>query len=306
MRRIIIFVSFLLLTFGIFNAIFIEEVEAAEYASPAWMDNEHIICVKYVDISKRRLFKWFGDITDAMYVGVRHEIQIVSMDIEGKNEKVIKNIIIDRPGLSYKWREEVFKGVHRIYDFSYNQNRKLIAFATHNGTKGIIFIMTLDGKVVKKIEEGGQPRWSLDGTKLLYASEGPIIWIWDITTDTNYKLIENAIKGVWSPDGKKIAFSRRVNHQHDVFIYDLETKEESYLEKLSKKGAAYVEDWSPDGKILAAQNGLFSLEGESLRIKNTPYNVRWSPDGKRIVGDATEEDYIAVVDSNGENLKILR
>jgi len=270
--------------------------EGAEYASPAWMDNEHIICVKYVDTVKGRFFGWFGDISDARNILTRQEIQIVSMDIQGKNEKVIKDIIIDYPGQSPKWREEIFKGVRRISNFSYNQNRQRIAFGTN---AEIIFIISLDGKIAKKIaESAGGPYFSPDDNYLQYTSNYKV-WLYDLEGGNRRVLIENAGGGPWSPDGKKIVFSRKEKDrswQYEVYIYDVETKKEV----LFSSQIAYVEAWSPTGKLITGSRLLL--------------NPRVSPDGTKIVGEPHSDpirekgriNYIGICDIDEKNLRVLR
>ncbi|MFH0791585.1 MAG: hypothetical protein V2A64_08155 [Candidatus Omnitrophota bacterium] len=314
MRKIFAVVSVLLGILVIFGQsyVYAEKKEEkkeyrGEYRSPAWMDNERIICVKYTDEVKSRLFKWFGDITDAGSIVVKQEIQFVSMDINGENEKLLKSIVIDYPGQSPKWREEVFKGVLRINSLSYCPQRKLIAFSTHGFTKGV-FMVKEDGTEAKKIVElGGCPRFSPDGKYLQYTSYK--VWLYDLDTGDSKVLIENAGGGPWSPDGKKIFFSRKINKDCNVFLYDFETKQETPAEALNKRNVEIIEDWSPDGTMITTSSGaVYSLQGEYLKEPSatTPANAKWSFNGKHFVGGASGEGYISVVESDGSNLRILR
>lgn len=270
-----------------------------EYRNPVWMDNEHIICVRYTVEIKKMRFDWrFGDVTDARYKIVKKEIQFVSMDINGENEKLLKSIIRDYSEQSSKWREKVFAGVERIGTISYCPQRRLIAFGTDREDG---FVINLDGKIVKVFKESVGLRWSPDGSILLYCSREPGepfgIWIWDVAMDKSYKLIKNAMRGIWTPDGKKIIFSRKIDEQLNVFLYDIETNQETPAE------------WLPDGRMVATYSGVvYSLQGEYLKNPSdtTPVNAKWSFDGKHIVRGASGEGYISVVDNDGSNLKILR
>lgn len=283
------------------------KIANGEYASPAWMDNEHIICVKYVDTVKSRLFGWFGDISDARFIITKQEIQIVSMDINGENEKVIKSIVIDYPGQSPKWREKEYQWVRMIAGApNYNPTKQLIAFASNEGR---VFIINLNGKLIKSIEKAVSARWSPDGKELLFTSTGPSIWIWDTTIDKCYQLIDKALQGVWSPDGEKMFFSRKIDRYYNVFLYDFETKQDAPFEALNKQNVEIIEDWSPDGTMIAAmQGGIYTLDGNSYSrgMEHLPYTIHWSPDGKHIVGDAGEKDDIWILNSDGSNLKALR
>lgn len=281
LRQIIIWVGFLSLI-SASESIFSKSSEAQEYAVPAWMDNGHIICVKYENTVKSRLFGWFGDITDARNIVTRQEIQIVSMDIEGKNEKVIKSIIIDRPSLSYKWREEIFKGVNFIRFISYSPRYSSIAFGC-DGAVHPIFIIK-DSMTKKIVEEGFNPRFSPDGKFLQYTSSEDKIWLYNLDTGESKVLVEDANGGPWSPDGKKIAFLKKIGNDVNGYIYELETKKEEPF--------AFVEDWASSGK--------------HIRSSSLLRYPRISPDGTKIVGEPYSDNYIGICDIDEKNLKVLR
>lgn len=297
-RKIIIIASsvLLLISYLIYLVFFSTRFKGIEYRCPTWMDNEHIICVKYVSIYKSSLIGFIGDLTGARNVPVKQEIQIVSMDIEGKNEKVIKSIVITYPGQSPTWKEKIFKGILRITSISYSQNKKLIAFGSDGYINGL-FLIEDNGRHAKKITEpAANPRFSPDGKYLQYTSNYKV-WFYDLDTQQHKVLIENAIGGLWSPDGKKIAFSRKSKEkpwQYDVYVYDVETKKE----ELFDSKISFVQDWAPKGKIITGS-----------RLLRDPYV---SPNRQKIVGEPytdsskKEINFIGVSDIDGENLKILR
>ncbi|MFH1441567.1 MAG: hypothetical protein ABIH18_05975, partial [Candidatus Omnitrophota bacterium] len=299
--------SFLL----IFTAIFIflpQKAQAQEYRCPTWMDNEHIICVKYINTVKEHLIPWFGDLSDARFIVTKQEIQLVSMDINGNNEKIIKNIIIDYPGQSPKWQEEIFKGIRRIEYIDYCPQRKLISF-TGRGDLVAIFTIKDAGKEAEKIaEQAGGGEFSPDGKYLEYTSNYKV-WLYDLDTKEKNILINDAMGGPWSPDGEKIAFSRKINSYWEAFIYDLQTNKENFYEEFNKKSIGVLNEWSPDGTKLATPSGaIYSLQAEYLKEISaaTPTGAKWSFDGKHLVGEITEKGQIAVIDSDGKNLRILR
>lgn len=299
------------------SATFAGVSEGQEYASPAWMDNEHIICVKYVDISKRRLFKWFGDITDAAVVGVRHEIQIVSMDVEGNNEKVIKNIIIDRPRLSYKWREEIFKGVLRINSISYSPKKKIVAFSTHGFTRAL-FIIKEDGIGTEKIaESAGGMAFSPDGRFLEYNSKGKS-WLYDLDTGEHKVLIEDALGGPWSPDGEWIYYILQGDHTNN-FKKSLNIINVKTGKKLTIEDAGSV-NWSlKDSKFTytvskkTEQGYTISLylskltDNEIVTVDSVPNasSGLWNPEGDTILFKDSSDNKIYSLNCNTKEKKIV-
>jgi eukaryotic-like serine/threonine-protein kinase len=112
----------------------------------------------------------------------------------------------------------------------------------------------------------------------------------------------------WSPDGKKIAFSREAGGYRNIFLKDLDTGSERQLTRTRADNIQPT--WSPDGKSLlvvraseeSGKIGLSDLYGWYLngdiwkidiesqaeeRFINNAFNPAWSPDGKRIAVEAS-------------------
>lgn len=103
----------------------------------------------------------------------------------------------------------------------------------------------------------------------------------------------------WSPDGKKLLFSKVRFGDHGNFIYDLFTYDpsEDELERLTSNARLEYPDFSPDGKTIVASqfersgSDLVLLDANGQNIRKLTHfgdddvdvtSPRWSPDGKRI------------------------
>jgi dipeptidyl aminopeptidase/acylaminoacyl peptidase len=121
----------------------------------------------------------------------------------------------------------------------------------------------------------------------------------------------------WSPDGREIAFLANRSGCFDVYLLDLETRQESFLCALGCP--AWEVTWSPDGRHLAvtaettgSDYGIYLLKssvsrpwtGENRQIFESR-DPAWSPDGRKLAFSATrgEYDQIGLLDlASGEIL----
>jgi Tol biopolymer transport system component len=116
-----------------------------------------------------------------------------------------------------------------------------------------------------------------------------------------------------SPDGKRLAYFRGEGNSVNIYVYNIETKEEKFICEVSNFGCTCLR-WSPDGKWLAF-NGGYTLDRKNFSKRvvwivsseggeptplfddpNYPYwcspgvlSFSWSPDGKWIVYDMGTE-----------------
>ncbi len=174
-------------------------------------------------------------------------------------------------------------------------------------------------------------KWSPDGSKIAFTSYTPGINVPYEFTQAIYLMnadgrgvrrLTNPPTGfrmsgdggiVWSPDGKKIVFSRHIPPEvaghFVVFIIDIETN----TERLLSNEVSSVHGWFPDGdrllvryRIDGTRSGLGIMNMDGNLIKDlisgdtTVNNAILSPDGKTIALSYAAE--LHTMDSNGENL----
>ena len=151
------------------------------------------------------------------------------------------------------------------------------------------------------------PRLSPDERYVLATgslTSSPGLWLASLARPEFRKLETDAIAPLWSPDGKRVAFTSRDGL--DLVVRDAETDEA--VEPLIHNGAVMIlNDWSPDGRELvytqAGANGnldlwIASVADATVRpLFETPFNemqARISPDGRWIAYTSDESGTLDV------------
>ena len=171
-------------------------------------------------------------------------------------------------------------------DPSWSPNGSMIAFTKiyqSQNMKNETWVMNADGSNQRYIGVPGfQPKWSPDGTKLIYAANSSGNWeIYSCNIDGSgiQRLTNNTSDEFgpsWSPDGKKILFTSSRDGNSEIYVMN---SDGSQQQRLTNNAA---DDGSP----------------------------KWSPDGTQIVfssdrGRAQYKCNLYVMDADGSNLKQL-
>ena len=179
------------------------------------------------------------------------------------------------------------------------------------------------------------PQISPDGKKISYLSNqtsdysGTSLFVRNLADNSNEQLLIERVpvNYSWSPDGKKIIFSRRnpaTIHEvrvFDIYEYDLSSKKEK---QLTHNLRAHSPSYSPDGKKIAfviigdgTQNlALADLSDGAVRNREMlthfnggeqVFNPKWSPSGQYIVFDYSldAERSIAKIDPASGKMEFL-
>jgi Tol biopolymer transport system component len=171
----------------------------------------------------------------------------------------------------------------------------------------------------KLIEEKGFanyfPQFSPDGKKIAYISNQDFDYA--VTGLMLYDKEKNSRKSTgiivgsnfgWSPDGKKIIYSRRnypakldETYFYDIYVYDVEKEEEI---RITNDKRATSPSYSPDGKKIVytvSKDGTLNLEISDEKLSKVEkitefkngeqiYNPKFSLDGKKIIFDYSLEE----------------
>jgi tricorn protease len=120
--------------------------------------------------------------------------------------------------------------------------------------------------------------------------------------------------GVWSPDGKKIAYFSDKNGEYNLYIVDAEAKRKPVRLTEFKKGYRHYLKWSPDGKMIAFGDQTLSLYYININTKKIVkvdkaehqnvdidqdekaiYDFNWSPDSRYLAYSKMDKDFITKI-----------
>jgi len=174
--------------------------------------------------------------------------------------------------------------------------RDEILFVRETAKGAAIYLISNDGRDVRRLVEGTSPRWSPDGSRFAYVVNdyektrycGTSVWVMNPDPEARRRVV-NAESGVlvcslaWAPDGVRLAYSAGF----EVVVVNTETGATEVVSlDLGLDGPM---DWSSDGRELVVSTTFSSKlldirTGAERDIVRRPLtgDGRWSPDGTRI------------------------
>lgn len=196
---------------------------------------------------------------------------------------------------------EVAKG--RLADFS-PDDRQIAFQVDGEGESARVFVQNVDGKSLTKIGPGRAPRWSIDGTALVY-SDGTMLRSLDLVNDQRTTVLPQPVAEVldgasWSPDGMRMAVVIRPTPyaKPQLLFVDVSNGQAAATPRWTAEIDGFT-SFSPDGKQLAIADAkeirLVDVAGDA-EPRPIPGQVgvnkhpAFSPDGQ----------WIAFVSSRGD------
>jgi len=235
--------------------------------------------------------------------------EIYTLKEGGQPQKVLINVTADFDGDQVK----TIPVTGQATEMAVCPDGKEIAFVY----RGEIFVTAVDGNVTKRITntpyQERMIQFSPDGRSILYSVENDKSWdiykvsianknepyFYAATTLTTEPVIatdKDEFQGVYSPDGKKIAY---LEERNTVKVYDIASKTTTTVlpegVNYSYQDGDQYFAWSPDSKYLLAQSSeghIFSSEvvlikadgsGQRVNLTQSGFNngePQWGMDGK--------------------------
>jgi TolB protein len=201
--------------------------------------------------------------------------------------------------------------------------RSRIAFIADGKGDRSIYIMDWDGNRVSTTGLKGNiilsPRWSKDGSKLVYSSEKNRQWgiyLLDFTNMTNRKIFAakgTNMAGDFSPEGLDLIISSSKDGTPDLYTVNLKSGNAAKLS--SSSGIDVSPAVSPDGKYIAfvSDKGgspqIYIMRRDGTEVRRITfegsYNTSpcWSPKGDKIVFSGRRgTNQIFIVNPDGTEL----
>ncbi|MBI5670871.1 MAG: PD40 domain-containing protein [Chloroflexi bacterium] len=213
---------------------------------------------------------------------------------------------------------------------TWSPDGRQIAFHSNRASDADLYVMDAAGRHVRQITFTGRdwrPRWSPDGTRLLYIHGFNEIYVMNVD-GSGSRYVTVGFGPEWSPDGRQIVYyvNQPNSLSSDIHLSDADGRNRRNL--TNNVANDWGPSWLPDGNSVAF---ISSREGNprvyvldtactlsarqpdtcvhllnlSSAINRTP---RWSPDGRQLAFDSIYQwqSQLYFVNADGTNLRRIR
>jgi Tol biopolymer transport system component len=203
-----------------------------------------------------------------------------------------------------EWPAWAPDGVRLAYTAEVDGFRQLFVRDTRTGT---------ERRVTTGTRDDIQPAWSPDGRRLAFVratadrgkleptdiygwyQDGGDVWVLDVATGAETRVVENAFGPAWAPDGHSLSFDATWAGPRRIWIADTTGRNPRQVTSDSSEAVIHAQArWSPDGRRLvfrrqdkSSADVATAEPGAGTIVRLTADNMldldpTWSPDGRRI------------------------
>lgn len=188
-----------------------------------------------------------------------------------------------------------------------------------------IFVMNTDGTGITAVSnspgDDGEPSWSFDGAKIVFASRRDGDWdiYWMNADGTSQTQLtdtpEDEHDPSWSPAGDRILFARNDTANGDLWVQNLDGTGLTRLTNTPETREAYP-DWSPDGSKIVfsafggGEAGIYTMNPDGSNVElivgGPLHNPQWSPDGSEIAFDGEpggNQFEVYIINADGSDMR---
>ncbi|MEO0142563.1 MAG: DUF5050 domain-containing protein [candidate division WOR-3 bacterium] len=194
---------------------------------------------------------------DSLRKASQHFVKLVEMNSELKDSMVLKLKILNLLQMEPYPSSPIPMGKMNQFKGSPGPDNELIAVAAAKLDRADIYLVKLDGTIVKKITQAGMntdPALSPLGDKIAFVSDSDgdeEIFLYDIKKDSTIKLTNNNntdFSPSFSPDGKEIVYVSDRDKNWEIYKINLEKK--FALRLTNNKFWDGFPSYTPDGKFI--------------------------------------------------------
>jgi Tol biopolymer transport system component len=172
---------------------------------------------------------------------------------------------------------------------------------------------------------GPEPRLSPDGRRIVVSIGDADHFLWFYSLDRQllepvWKQDRDTHAGVWSPDGRRLAFQSAAGGQPEMFVKDVDSRDDAeVLVSRAVQGRVTPSSWSPDGRTIAyvaqsAQTGddielIDVATRDARRLLASPAaenKPQFSPDGRWLAYAANDSGRFEVYVTDVATAKVRR
>lgn len=207
------------------------------------------------------------------------------------------SLLVWRPPQRGYWRlaasgpKQVLRHAGPVFDAGLSPDGKQFAYVYQSE----LYLQTIGGGEPRRLTADGLrkswPRFSSEGNRLIFeivrAENRQALYVLDLPAGTPRLLVDDAVKGIWSPDGSKLAFIRP--GLREAFVADAEGRQPHSVGSV-RRWVLSGPSWSPDGGSLCLVDQgkvfLVSADGSSRKQVPGPEKVlaaQFTPDGEYLL-----------------------